>query len=594
MTRDVFQMELLLSLRRGRRQLLRRGFAAWLIVQFTALYLDYYSVSDYVSPVWFVDRYFRTFVVQQFFVIILAVPIFVAGSITEEKTRGTLEHLLTTDLSSASIVLGKLLNGMLQTGLVLAAGIPILSFLGPCAAFDGPRLFGLILATAAPLFAWSAMSILWSVWKRQTREAILELYLLAFLGVAIPTSLEWIIASSMAGGVSGKFGTVMECLLFVQTVLDFLNPLYVLAPAWGTHNSAELGYRLLISSLEWTAIGIVCTSLAIWRLRPAFRKQLAASGRRPSTRIPLLRPRIGDDPVRWKENYIDGYAPMTALRSIPTWFGALLVVAATWFVLTTNVLASLGLNFYLVAIEFLLLLSLPVAIRAASSVSGEREKQTWEALLLTPLDVRRLIASKLHGILSATYPYLLAFGLAALTLLLFQGEWHGFLFIACCLFATAISLRFIAAAGIWASARTPNTWRAMLSTLAIGYLGGAAVLFLGVPVVTALLFFVSLLITPIFVVFDIDIPFLAPLLPVILFVSGALIIGATFLKFCSQFILDAERRVLKERTPYWKSGFNCGYAVEQFMEQFGESSKVLNEEPLLWAEVVGQPVTQSR
>jgi ABC-type Na+ efflux pump permease subunit len=602
MTRDVFHLEMLLAGRRGRRQMLRRAYAGWLIIQFAALYLDYYAVSDYYSPVWFVDRYFRTFVVQQFLVIILAVPIFVAGAITEEKTRGTLEHLLTTDLSSTSIVLGKLFSGMLQTGMVLLAGLPLVCFLGPCAAFDGPRLFGLIAATIAPLFAWSAASILWSVESRNTREAISGLYGLALIAIALPFGLQWLILFLGRYMASPYIAFLQQALLFVQDTFSFLiylNPLFVLAPAWNVHNSEELGYRLMIASLEWLVIGVACTAPAIWRLRPAFREQLETTSR-PTGRIPFLRTRVGDDPVRWKERYFDSCSPIAGLRTIPTWLGTTVVFTLTWLALDTRIFGGIGMDFYPLSFSFLTMLTGFAAIRAASSVSGERERQTWEALLLTPLDVRRLIASKLHGILWGTYPYLIAFLVPALALT-FANDWPCFIWVVAAVLVTVIGLRFIVAAGIWCSARATSTWRAMLATFGIGYFGGYLLVLLGVPVVTAILFFLSLLITPIFVVFEINIPFLSPLVWPMLVVSGGLILAATFLKLSSWFILDAERRVLKERTPYWKSGINCSYAIEQFMEQFGESERALKEEPLLWAEPIAlepppwaEPVGQSQ
>jgi hypothetical protein len=42
-----------------------------------------------------------------------------------------------------------------------------------------------------------------------------------------------------------------------------------------------------------------------------------------------------------------------------------------------------------------------------------------------------------------------------------------------------------------------------------------------------------------------------------------------FWRLAERFIVDAQRRVIgKERTPYWVSGVNCGYATEQYMKQF--------------------------
>ena len=40
-----------------------------------------------------------------------------------------------------------------------------------------------------------------------------------------------------------------------------------------------------------------------------------------------------------------------------------------------------------------------VGIRCSGAISGERERLTWEALLLTPLETRYLVRGKLRGIM---------------------------------------------------------------------------------------------------------------------------------------------------------------------------------------------------
>src|SRR5262245_23772397 len=131
MIQDVFTLEMLRADRRPRYRIAARAYAAWLLIQFASLYLDYVARSDVLSPVVFVDTYVLLFFRQQLLLILLGVPVFVAGTIAEEKSRGTLQDWLTTDLSSASIVIGKLLAGVMQTGLVLLMGLPFLCFLGP-------------------------------------------------------------------------------------------------------------------------------------------------------------------------------------------------------------------------------------------------------------------------------------------------------------------------------------------------------------------------------------------------------------------------------------------------------------------------------
>ena len=65
----------------------------------------------------------------QILLTIWLVPTCVAGVIAEEKERRSLTHLLTTRLTSAEIVLGKLAAGLVQYASCLATGLPILLML---------------------------------------------------------------------------------------------------------------------------------------------------------------------------------------------------------------------------------------------------------------------------------------------------------------------------------------------------------------------------------------------------------------------------------------------------------------------------------
>ena len=55
------------------------------------------------------------------------------------------------------------------------------------------------------------------------------------------------------------------------------------------------------------------------------------------------------------------------------------------------------------------------------AISSERERQTWEALLLTPLSAGQIIRGKLWGVMAASYWYLLAYAAPAVTLSVLGG-----------------------------------------------------------------------------------------------------------------------------------------------------------------------------
>jgi ABC-type transport system involved in multi-copper enzyme maturation permease subunit len=591
MISDVFSLEMLRADRRPRYRIAAKGYAAWLLLQFATLYIDYFANSHLRSPVEFVDTYVLLLFRQQLLLILLGVPVFVAGAITEEKSRGTLQDLLTTDLSSASIVIGKILAGIAQAGLVLLMGLPFLCFLGPCAACDAPRLMLVVGHTLTVLFGWSAVSILVSVWARQTRRAILALYLMVAAVFGGSHLLDWVVVNVLPitqAPPGSRMASVKEVLTATHQTLAHLDPEYLFGPAGGMHDSAELGRRLGSLSSWWLALGVVALVLAVWRLRPAYRRQLEAAGRKPGRLARWFRARVTDDPVCWKEQHVEGLAPLRVLRAIPTWVGIVLIVALTLYAMKVSATPRWA---SMLSAGLLLLSTLAVAVRCSSAVSGERERQTWEAVLLTPLAIRRLIASKLRGVVAATYPYVAAFAIPALGIPAYLGESDLFLVLAVWIFATVVAIQFIGAVGVWCSARMRSSWIALIATLGIGYLGGGLVALFGVPIVTIVLFYIMLFLSPIFIVFNLGMSGSPATMQVILIVSSCVGIAAVFLRLASHFILQAERLVLKERTPFWKSGFNCGYALEQYMQALGETSRELREDeqaPRFDAEPVGE------
>jgi ABC-type Na+ efflux pump permease subunit len=489
----VLHQEILLGGRRYRLHLLRWVFAGWLVCQVIYFYLVFQR-EEYTArrPAIYTNgvavynpasapevvgaRFAEMYVSQQMLLLLLIMPAFVAGAVTDEKRRGTLQYLLTTDLEARHIVLGKLLGRLSQVALVMLAGLPLFALL---AGFGGISPITLLFAAAVlvmPLFGLAAGTMLASVWCRQTRDAVLAFYLVC------------IIAAVLVRGVGGP--------------LLYLDPLYMLAPAWGAEGSLDLpeaSRRLVLGSIAWAAIGCTCLTLAAARLRPIYISELESIrperlGWSGSDREP-----IDDEPVRWRERNVEGLAPNPTLRAVPQWLAITLIATLTtvsslfilWLAIapgasTSDVLrALLQLNvrkaalllqeastgFLVQAIVAMLIASLVVGIRCSGTITTEREKQTWEAVLLTPLTAKQIIRGKMWGIMGASYWYLLAYAAPAVTLSVLGGPLalgYTVLWLA----ATVLAMYFIGAAGLYSSVRATDSWRSLLLTMLWGYLGG--------------------------------------------------------------------------------------------------------------------------
>src|SRR5205807_2825583 len=114
---------------------------------------------------------------QQFLLLLLVTPAFAAGSVSDEKTRGTLQEWLTTDLSAWEILRGKLLAQLIQVGTLALPALPLLAFFSVFGGMSFLALAVLAWTILLQLVGLSAASLLASVWCQRTTTAVLNVYL---------------------------------------------------------------------------------------------------------------------------------------------------------------------------------------------------------------------------------------------------------------------------------------------------------------------------------------------------------------------------------------------------------------------------------
>src|SRR5262249_35817154 len=113
----------------------------------------------------------------QLMIALLVTPTYFAASICLDKSRGTLVHMLVTDLSAREIILGKLgALGSLLFGLILA-GTPVLVLATLLGAIEPEAVVGGCFVTLAAAALLSALATLLSVWGRRLHEVLLTTYL---------------------------------------------------------------------------------------------------------------------------------------------------------------------------------------------------------------------------------------------------------------------------------------------------------------------------------------------------------------------------------------------------------------------------------
>jgi ABC-type transport system involved in multi-copper enzyme maturation permease subunit len=562
----VLYQEMLLASRRTRQYVFRWLYAGWMILQLAGLAFIYFFgtlfSTEKTDVTMEICRDLTPFLVaQQFILLILSTPVFVAGAVTDEKTRGTLQYLLTTDLTTWDVILGKWISRAIQVSVLYLTSLPILCFVGVLGGLELTKILGLGAMSLLIVLGLGAASLLASVWGRQTRDAVLGLFL---VGTAILV-MNWLLGD-----------------WWLRPLFRALNPFYDASePAWEV-----MVKRILPASIAWASVMIVCLGLAAWRLRPAYLRQLQAEGQKKKGRWWLAkRSPVSLDPIRWKERQVEGIAPLPVLRQIPSWFGIVMVLVLTliscgailWMSLPSGVglddLAGLavrgdfnqlvvylnnmspcGIWFRLQGLLVVFLASLIVGIRCSGAISGERERLTWEALLLTPLETRQLVRGKLRGIMGASYPYLRTYAVPA-TLLSLVGGISPFLWTLITLGVTILAMYFIGAAGIWCSVRSKSSWRSLLGTLGFGYLGAFMMFLVASPII----FILSAIIYAMLLILDqwygtgaTTLVGFGSFLDAMT-ISACVILAAAFFGTAKLFLNMAEQHVSDlERTRHWK------------------------------------------
>jgi ABC-type transport system involved in multi-copper enzyme maturation permease subunit len=438
----------------------------------------------------FAGNFFYTFLAIQFGVMVLLTPAYTAGAIAEEKERKTLEFLLATDLSSREIVLGKLTARLLNLGLLLLAGLPVLSFLQFLGGVDVGIMLAATAATALTVFSVAGLSVLNSVLCRRARDAIILSYVVviaysllgcaAWLGmVALTRPDRW---PGLADFPSADGRTSPVTL---GDVIDGFNagniPCAALQVWHGAKASAvfqqDLPGKLGRYAAFHVGVGLACLAWGMLRLRTGALREAAKSSRNVGVLGWLLRrPSVGRFPMIWKEVFVEGGLRLNkpgrivlGLLFLASFLPVLFHLWAYrsggyyggWERLTRHVN---GAQVRGVGTALATLMLLAVVVRAAGSVRSERERNTFDELLTTPLSNREILLGKWLGAMLSV-----RWGWAWLGLIWVVGlatdsvQFYGLAVIAgCWLVYAAVG----AGVGLWFSLGSTSTLRATLSALA--------------------------------------------------------------------------------------------------------------------------------
>lgn len=365
---------------------------------------------------------FEVVSILQLAMVCVLAPIFAAGAITQEKDSETYNILLATPLSDAQIVFGSLLSRLYFILVLLMASVPLFCIMMVYGGVTGYEIGQAIGIAAAAATVTASVAIAVSVIRIGTGRTIFSFY----LAIALYLMALWTLsdvpffiaeAAQPAPGQSARMSWLapFHPFLSLWVVLGRTPaPEFGAVAARGFPTAYLLAYpqfSFIVLSLVLSLV-LVCVSVFFVRRgtrvgeltwlgrltgRERFRETTAAGTRRPR--------HVWSNPVAWREAVTKAAAGAGGTVRMGVAIGSL--VAALWLLIAYA--RGLAVDDARLWLEGLVGLELGLAMfiataTAATSMTREKEANTLDLLLTTPIQSHRIIWGKLLGLVSFAAP----------------------------------------------------------------------------------------------------------------------------------------------------------------------------------------------
>lgn len=368
--------------------------------------------------------------VAQLLMMCFIAPIFTAAAITQERDSNTLHILLTTPLSNAQIVFGSLLSRLYFVWVLLLAGVPIFCITMLFGGVTTKEVFESLGLAATTALLTGSLAIAISVVKVGTRRTILWF----FVGVAVyllavgyaGTSSATVVPGAPLGGTGMQMSWLAPfhpflALMVVTGRTPAPDPGMVAAHGWpwswmlASPQYAYMTITFLISLLlVGVSVGFLRKSAKEGEITWLTKLTAFATRKEPLGERRRKPRHVWENPIAWREAATRASA---GGRSVARWVlmaagilaGIVLLIAHEkgWWGLGANNTADTRGWLTGLSVAGLMILLLFVCGSGASSLTREKESQTMELLMTTPLTSRYIVWGTMRGLVVFALPLII-------------------------------------------------------------------------------------------------------------------------------------------------------------------------------------------
>jgi ABC-type transport system involved in multi-copper enzyme maturation permease subunit len=418
----VFFLETVRLARKGRTVGLRCLYAFVLLLVILSLQPAGHDLA-HTQLEQFANRISGALLTAQCLVVLLLAPIYFGAAISEEKEKRSFDFLLLSPLPNHQIILGKLAARWLHLFGVLLAGLPILALTQLWGGVDLVLMLAGMVVMGLTLLSVGSFALLVSILCRRTWTAVT----ISYAAASLPF---WCCGLT---GISYLFSPI-GFLAHLEAMPD--------GPTLESTADALLGFGAIHG-----LIALACVGWSMFLLRPSPGRSAAiprveirpgqpktllsllehdlpadkvaqdgVSERRASVETLLLPlpigqparvvlPRMSDRPLLWKELNLGQSAEWLVMTDLWWLYFTVLVVFISMARLVTlgagdeesQLVSTLaGATFALIGISSVYLV-IAAGLRAAGSVSREREQRTLESLCSVPASRLEILQVKWFG-----------------------------------------------------------------------------------------------------------------------------------------------------------------------------------------------------